>query len=852
MRTMLALCGLWCAAGSVWGAVDGPPKKAWPDLPDDRPCRRVEVVRQSGQSYVVPFQGTLDGAMTRMPIGYAAAEQAWEPNRSLLVENIGSTDVVSPAVLVGGRSTCRTLEELVAEATRGYTAPADRARAIWEYQRRRRFHACTWDGECSDALKVFHVYGYTLCGNEACVINDLWQAAGLTTRGGYPVGHVVTEVFYDGDYHLLDSDEHVICLRRDNRTIASEADVVRDHDLMKRTHTYGIGQAEHRPTDEFSASLYGYEGRRERARPGSCRPTPELRLRPGESLELRWDHIGKQYSAALAREPNAPHKDGHGELLAGWGPLAYDWLRNGKLRYQPDLSRALARNGAAVVENARFDEAAAAIRVADPANPATVVWEFASPYVFVGGRLTAQVQLGPGAAAHWRWSPDGKTWREVAGRTQSGTLEAVLDKELSPRGRPMYRFQAQLTLRGAATAEKIAMDHDIQTAALTLPELTVGNNAVLYTDASSGPREVRITHQWLARTAWQAPRAPADALQPRDGETVSGSRVSFAWTPAEHPQGRRIVDYHFELSEHADMRWPLSPNFERLTAHTSNKGQPKWTVPGVGLLNPGTRYYWRVRARDDRSVWGPWSKTFALSVRAPGVPQDVRLVPTGPQAFTLEWQAARDGERPAAYKVYGSDERGFSVSDEPYALTYGRGFVQSMEQYEAKLANAPDAGWRQTPANLIARVTATSLAVVGPECRLANTNRVYYRVVAIDAAGNESGPSDYAEAPHPWVVNGAPPTAPRNRPFEHQPQVLRSLGDLRCRASKKSSYNAAFWDREELTFRAVRLPAGLELDGASGRISGRPTAEGPQEIALEVTTPSGRSQKVSSVLTVLP
>jgi hypothetical protein len=150
---------------------------------------------------------------------------------------------------------------------KGYTSDADRARAIWEFLRRQRFPRLHLGRECNDVLKVLNVYGYTLCGNEAHLINDLWKAAGLTPRRGYPVGHVVSEVFYDGDYHLLDSDEHVICLERDNKTIASCTEVVRDHDLIKRTHTYGIGRRD-RSQDRRVLRLALQLRRRAEGRPG--------------------------------------------------------------------------------------------------------------------------------------------------------------------------------------------------------------------------------------------------------------------------------------------------------------------------------------------------------------------------------------------------------------------------------------------------------------------------------------------------------------------------------------------------------------------------------------------------------
>ena len=56
------------------------------------------------------------------------------------------------------------------------------------------------------------------------------------------VGHCVTQVFDNHAWHLMDGDMHSIYLLRDNETIAGEQDLVRDYDLIRRTHTQGILQ----------------------------------------------------------------------------------------------------------------------------------------------------------------------------------------------------------------------------------------------------------------------------------------------------------------------------------------------------------------------------------------------------------------------------------------------------------------------------------------------------------------------------------------------------------------------------------------------------------------------------------
>ncbi|MFV1964939.1 MAG: hypothetical protein ACC628_05920 [Pirellulaceae bacterium] len=838
----------------AFAAVEGESKKPYDDRSDDVSRDRVETVTTRRHEYSIEFAGTLDGTMTRMPIGYAAYVQGWQPNRSVLIENVGEADVSNPWLVVNGRGDWRTLASIAGEATRGYSTEADQARSVWEFVRRQRFHACTWDGECSDALKALNVYGYTLCGNQARVLDDLWRAAGLKTRRCFPIGHVVGEVLYDGRYHMMDSDEHVICLLRDNQTIASGEDIVRDHDLVKRTHTYGIGQGDARHSDEFSASLYSYEGERGSEFGQASNHSMDLVLRPGESLELRWDHIGKQYTAGVALKKGQKRKDGLGDLLAGLGTTAYDNMRNGKLRYRPDLAKAWARHGAVNSENTDWDQHAGQLRPIDAAQPAKITWHFRSPYVFVGGMAAIDVQHDGDGQLQWHYSVDGQKWTplESTGKGASGDrVIACLDDIISPRRQPTYRFWLQLTLQGRVAVSHVAFEHDIQTAALNLPELTVGANRVVYSDDTPGDRKVRITHRWLERTCWHPPDPPSTAVAPQEGATVEGTQVAFAWSGTSDPDGDAIADYRFELSAHPDMRWPLSPNFEKRISLTDSRGTATWAVPCAGLLNPDTTYYWRVKAMDARGVWGAWSSPFSFQVRAPGVPLDLKLVPDEQGGRTLTWRPNPKGRRPVVYKVYGSDERGFSISDQDYTVVRGKGFVHTIDEFDAKPSDAPDAGRVVTPANLITQTAETACPVVGPDVELANTNKAFYRVIAVDAAGQQSGPSDYVEVARPFVYTRGKTTAKVGQRYTYLPGVIRSLGDLRCRHSPTSSYNAAFWDREEVTFKAIRLPAGLSLDPESGQIDGTLKTPGDGEIIFEVSLGSDRRVKVTQPLRVI-
>src|SRR5262249_43501766 len=142
--------------------------------------------------------------------------------------------------------------------------------------------------------------------------------------------------------------------------------------------------------------------------------------------------------------------------------------------------------------------------------------------------------------------------------------------------------------------------------------------------------------------------------------------------PAHDPDGDAITDYHFELSDRADMRWPLSMSFAKLISRTADAGQPRYTLPAPGLLNPDTEYFWHVRARDDKGVWGPWSATWSFRPRGPGVPREVVLAfDRERNRGVLRWASNPKGRKPPAYRVYASDEKGFSISDRPYDVTVG-------------------------------------------------------------------------------------------------------------------------------------------------------------------------------------
>lgn len=721
--------------------------------PGDAPKKKVEDITDGKHPYKVVQGGTMDGENCRSPVGvgmggWAALEQTWESNRAVRMENLGDTDVVNPW-LSNGRNTFRSVAEMLATAITPGMSDREKAMALWFQEIRHRYHFGGDNNDLGDPVKVFNIYGHNTCGNDSICVAGLWKKAGLKVAPARLVGHCVTQVFYDGKWHVFDGDMHSMYLLRDCKTVAGEQDLVRDHDLVRRAHTQGILKPDIRGDDEWESSIYVYEAEVRGDRNCDDRTTMNMTLRPGESITWRWGH------------PN-PLKH-HG----GQKPEHKDTVCNGLWEYAPDLSKELWKKGATVEGN-------------------TITWEMKSPYVFVGGRLDAD-------AGKWSVGFDGKTWEEAGPN---------LDKHFPPEGVARYSYKLRCELDGGAKLTRLKVSNDLQMAPLVLPGMVVGTNEFVYTDASAS-RKVRITHDWVERSTSKAPDAPASPVFPADNAQVKGTEFAFKWAAAKDADGDAIADYHFELSDRADLRWPLSMHFYKLVSRTADKGQAQYTLPSPGLLASDVKYYWRVRAKDAKGVWGGWSKIWSFTPHGPMPPADVAL-----ENGMLRWKADSTGRKPAKYRVYGSDEKGFSVSDEPYKVTVG---------ISKELTPT-------FPANFIAETKTAELAVSG---------RAFYRVVAIDEEGSRSGPSDYVAAPR-GAFSSAPVTKVKvNAEYKYPAMVVRSIGDLRTRVvDGREVMN--FWDIERPKFTLAKGPAWLKIDEKTGVLSGTPTSPGKVEVSVAV------------------
>src|SRR5262249_27407403 len=131
----------------------------------------------------------------------------------------------------------------------------------------------------------------------------------------------------------------------------------------------------------------------------------------------------------------------------------------------------------------------------------------------------------------------------------------------------------------------------------------------------------------------------------------------------------------------------------------------------------------------------------------------------------LRWKPNPVGRKPVKYRIHGSDEKGFSASDELHKVVVGS---------SKKVPSARDS-------NFIVQIAATEAAVIGPEVGLNNATRAYSRGVAVEDQAKRRGPSDYAEAPGPILYSPPVTNAKVGIESRYALSAIRSLGDVRTR-----------------------------------------------------------------------
>lgn len=548
-------------------------------------------------------------------------------NLEITIENLGDTPVVNPRLAVNGLYDWYDVKSLAAEITRDCHTDEEKALAIWWWIRYRTFQRSPHDDDSAlHPVRALNGYGYGICGHVAAWMKCLWTAAGVPGRVQELAGHTVSEAYYNGAWHELDGNVKVFYLDRDNRTIASLATLEHDGWLIKRAihpremEPWFIGPDTPERNAEFVQFITSYKDNyEEHSYDAEIAKdyTMAMTLKPGEKLVRWWTPKLGKFEGRDARAE---------------APQIY---ANGQLIWEPDLTRVDMRPYLWVPEHhfpniatRAEDGHSPAVHVADMQNslypnPSRFAIPITSPYPIVGGRFTgtlvkegsssldsASVYFGErgwgsGDLYEYRWGSGAQK------------ISVDLDSKLL-RSHSNYRYSVGFGI-GASGDNKPATqtgldafrsETDLQVAPESLPGLSLGSNTVRFRQQSNA--KVRITYRWREINGPRLPGKVQATVNPASGGEVALLAPLLQWAPAEESTGAdKVVDYQVMVSLRPDCRWPLSTTLHQ------NVGSAKteWKV-SASFLNPGTTYYWKVRARNDHGDIGEWGPVFHFQTAA--------------------------------------------------------------------------------------------------------------------------------------------------------------------------------------------------------------------------------------------
>jgi len=596
-----------------------------------------KLITEDSHSYQIKMGGTLDEFNTAEFLetynNNMRLESKFQPNKYVIIENVGDTEVINPRIVVNGRRNWFSADDIIASVTKPGMADAEKVMALhmflsnhWvqAHENDRRpgpeipgdeSHPSRNDfAERADPVKAVNCYYCGGCQYEAVNLVILARCAGFAAR---PVwlntldrygAHCLAEVFYDGGWHLFDPDQRTFYLDTDNTTVASFERLHNNPSLVDRTHDGGFA----------SSGLKKRGHQYKKIWPGHIMAVDtwatsiDMTLRPGEKFIYRWGHIGKYRCGTNRRNirPSRPQ-----------GLLPYQ-LSNSKIIYKPRLDDTeLFYRGIFSDLNIRLinDSEGARLQQEIAGRAGFVIYKISSPWPIVGGNVSAKFYRKTEQDNYRIYiSAHDSNWTELFSGRGTGQYETTrdLDDYINPLPTTAvcdYYLKFEIEAKespGDAWISDIKIETDVQISATSLPSLSVGDNEIVYRDDTPGSRKVRITHNWTESSETVPPGPPKKAITPTNGRAVKLSELAeLVWSAATDTDGE-VIDYHIQVSPRADFLWPVSPNFDRITG----SAETKWSIP-QGWFVPGRTYYWRLRAKDNWGAWSRWGDTWKFKIK---------------------------------------------------------------------------------------------------------------------------------------------------------------------------------------------------------------------------------------------
>lgn len=685
-----------------------------------------------------------------------------------------------------------------------------------------------------------------LSGDCACMMlvqERIWSLLGLRHRNSHAICHAVSEVEVGGRTLHLDSNLQAFYLLHDNWTIASAQDLRDDPWLVRRATHYRDFNRYPRLLDDPELVSMWYSSSKVAALFGPRAAPPPLRnpdpvparvqfsLRPGESYG--WDTATRRLAHPSKAWPelDAVSRDITWTTELDFARPSHRWpLRPGQLREVKETG------------------------IASLSTTPTLSLEYRLPFPIIGGSLQligTHPQAELTALTLWVRYHHPKS-AEVLRRYPlqdafDGTIQ--LDNLLGGLPYPQNRMQLALALdsgggdtRATSPAQLrgIRVNLTLRSTIWACRGLRSGGNEIIYTDDSPSRQVI------VEAGAEPDPRvppvfSPGDFFPP-DDSTVPEAELAFRWPECLKQEAD---GFHLQISAHADMRYPLSPTFDRLVRSRDLSNSDGYRLPWPGLLPVGRTLYWRVRPVAPGRLAGTWSEPRAFRVAGPEPPGDLKAHPrtnlhrVNPMdRVTLSWSATQtSGTLPVYYEIHASTTPGFSPVDKSHRILG----LSDSSKYAHFWGDVYVTDWPVVPSTLLTTTTQTSVLLFDPQTGEGFPPEQWgphLRVIAVDANGSRSASSPVVHLRSPLLPIPPEVIIPAGE-FAWSIPAIRSDG----RILNKDCYHLGLWNRPKLNYysQAVSPAANnWKVDSAMGVLHGRISPG--EEVALKIIVSDEKKQ----------
>jgi hypothetical protein len=317
---------------------------------------------------------------------------------------------------------------------------------------------------------------------------------------------------------------------------------------------------------------------------------------------------------------------------------------------------------------------------------------------------------------------------------------------------PLHDLQIEISISNSASNNTVPLkglsfELYSQATAYAFRSLKTGRNDLVYSDASDKRSvEVQVSAIPLKTTP---PGFPAGSLfSPGDNKVVAEGDLTFSW-----PRAVDVKGYQIQISAFADMRYPLSPTFERIVDKnevTESQGRIQYQLPWRGMLPVDRNLYWRVRPFRENLLAGQWSGILPFKIKGPQAPEKIS-VDYDQGRVILSWSASPSGTQPLYYEIHSSILEGFVPMSEPHrVLGFGNQTEPTYEWYDMTAS-----AWPTVSSTTLTTTNDTRIILYdGANANPAWSGRLgaHFRVIAIDADGSRSCPSPQAHLLSPLVL----------------------------------------------------------------------------------------------------